>query len=342
MSDHYLIYTVINGGSVKKIHKTIKCRSYKDFNEADFASDLSLALDYITAIINDCNNVLFAWELFRESFLAISDIHAPYRNFRVKESASPWITHDIVKLIKERDKLHKTAITEKDPEIFDCYHALRNTITSNIRLSKKAYISNMAAKLHNSKNLWKAVALATGKNVKNDPVPCDLTSSDMNNYFSNIGKRLNEKFGDDVPINWKGPSSSHTFYFTEISTHIVQKHLINLRDKSNIDILMFDAKLLFISAGIISNLLSSLFNLSLQQGMIPSDWKKARVTPIYKGKGPRSDSTNYRPISVICHIAKIFERCVQSQLLEYLETYQFTLFHVISPDQSVFCVSIQL
>ena len=47
------------------------------------------------------------------------------------------------------------------------------------------------------------------------------------------------------------------------------------------------------------------------------------MTPIYKGKGSRSDSTNYHPISVICHIAKIFEKCIQSQLLDYLEKYDF-------------------
>ena len=86
-----------------------------------------------------------------------------------------------------------------------------------------------------------------------------------------------------------------------------------------------------LSAHVIYPYLTCLFNLSLQQKLVPVDWKTARVTPIYKGKGSRSDSTNFRPISVICHIAKIFEKCIQSQLLDYLEKYDF-----ISCDQSAF------
>ena len=75
-----------------------------------------------------------------------------------------------------------------------------------------------------------------------------------------------------------------------------------------------------------------IFNLSL--GLPNSiDFKKARVTPIYKGKGCKTDCSrpNYRPISVICHVAKMFEKCVQKQLLAYVNIHDF-----ITPDQSAF------
>ena len=95
------------------------------------------------------------------------------------------------------------------------------------------------------------------------------------------------------------------------------------------DILEFDSKLLKLSAYVICPYLTCLFNLSLQQKLVPVDWKTARVTPIYISKSSRSDSTNCHHISVICHIAKIFEKCIQSQLLNYLEKYDS-----ISCDQS--------
>ena len=81
----------------------------------------------------------------------------------------------------------------------------------------------------------------------------------------------------------------------------------------------------------ISRHITDLFNLSISQALVPNDWKKAKVTPIYKGKGSRSDPSNYRPISVICHIAKIFEKCVRNQLITYLNKFNF-----ISCDQSAF------
>ena len=74
--------------------------------------------------------------------------------------------------------------------------------------------------------------------------------------------------------------------------------------------------------------------MSISQSVVPLDWKKAKVTPIYKNKGSRSDASNYRPISVICHIAKIFEKCIQIQLLSYINMHNF-----ISCDQSAFLKS---
>ena len=56
---------------------------------------------------------------------------------------------------------------------------------------------------------------------------------------------------------------------------------------------------------------------SLHSGIFPDDWKCARVTPLFK-QGEASDLNNYRPISVISVIAKVFERIVYDQLYNFL------------------------
>ena len=55
-------------------------------------------------------------------------------------------------------------------------------------------------------------------------------------------------------------------------------------------------------------------------GQVPKDWKIARITPIYKGKGPKTEPTNYRPISVVGHVGKIVEREVHIQFLNFLRS----------------------
>ena len=58
-------------------------------------------------------------------------------------------------------------------------------------------------------------------------------------------------------------------------------------------------------------------NQSLLTGIYPSDWKLAKVTPIFKN-GSKTDLNNYRPISVIPAVAKIFEKIIYDQLYNYL------------------------
>lgn len=81
-----------------------------------------------------------------------------------------------------------------------------------------------------------------------------------------------------------------------------------------------DSKLLQCAAFHIAPQLTHILNLSLQQGSLPDDWKKARVIPIYKGKGDTNDCSSYRPISTLPFVAKIIESCVQEQLVDYLNT----------------------
>ena len=78
------------------------------------------------------------------------------------------------------------------------------------------------------------------------------------------------------------------------------------------------AKLLSEFPDLIAESLTYIFNQSLLTGIFPDEWKSARVTALYTNSAKRNDPTNYRPISVIPVVAKIFERVVYDQLYHYL------------------------
>ena len=65
--------------------------------------------------------------------------------------------------------------------------------------------------------------------------------------------------------------------------------------------------------------LTKIFKESIGMCVIPTDWKDANVTPVYKKKGDRKQPGNYRPISLTSQIGKLLEKLVKQQLMEHLE-----------------------
>ena len=63
--------------------------------------------------------------------------------------------------------------------------------------------------------------------------------------------------------------------------------------------------------------LATIYKLSLETGQVPEDWKKARVTPIYK-KGAKGDPGNYRPVSLTCISCRILESILKDDMMSHL------------------------
>ena len=53
-------------------------------------------------------------------------------------------------------------------------------------------------------------------------------------------------------------------------------------------------------------------------GVFPDELKQADIKPIYK-KESRNEKENYRPVSILPNLSKIFERCMYDQLEDYFE-----------------------
>ena len=77
-----------------------------------------------------------------------------------------------------------------------------------------------------------------------------------------------------------------------------------------------------------SKFMTEIYNTSLATGIYPDIWKKAIVIPLIKGTKIDSPSDT-RLIANLSHFAKIFDKLVTSQLIEYLETNNLLFFSLV-------------
>ena len=70
----------------------------------------------------------------------------------------------------------------------------------------------------------------------------------------------------------------------------------------------------------IAPIIQLIFGKSLATGKLPSDWTRANVSPIFK-KGEKSDTSNYRPISLTCILCKVMEHIIASNLKAHLNRH---------------------
>ena len=129
----------------------------------------------------------------------------------------------------------------------------------------------------------------------------------LNQHFTQIGPNL----ASTVPSVSVDPKEylknkvNSSFVIKEIAPSKVKKLLekVDISKATGLD--NISNRILRIAALVIYQHLTDLFNLSIKRRVFPTDWKKAKVSPIYKS-GERNDPNNYRPISFLPAIARIF------------------------------------
>ena len=140
----------------------------------------------------------------------------------------------------------------------------------------------------------------------------------FNNYFANIATELDEC----LPTNNVDPlsyvsrhvNSSTSFHFTDPneSSTIIKNLKITNQDKDAVLV-----RLLISNCDFLSIIISDMINCSISKCVFPYLLKFAIVTPIFK-KGDRQIISNYRPISVLPILGKIFENIIHARLSKFL------------------------
>ena len=147
-------------------------------------------------------------------------------------------------------------------------------------------------------------------------------------FFCSIADKLVEKrekrtfHGDKLAEMYKKKGvKPNAFSFVSVSMDKVQEQLSSLNVTKSVGCDGISARFLKEAAEVIASPLTHIINLFLSSGQVPiaSDFKTARVVPYIK-KGDCNYEGNYRPVSILPVVSKVFERIVHEQLHQYLSS----------------------
>ena len=248
------------------------------------------------------------------------------------------MTHIIIKLISDRDKLYIKSLstqpnTDEHIAICNSLHTISREVRKQIRESKTAFHK---AELQRNKNdirkTWETITNILNKSKIHKDFPKMFTingqiikdreniSSHFNNFFTNIGPNLAQIIDTEGKPSYKSYLQKQkihtTFQFTPITEETTRKLINNFKPPKSAGLDNISGILLKFCVNTVSAPLTAIINQSLAQGIFPDTLKIAKVIPIYK-KDDEQDLNNYRPISLLPTISKIFERIAHTQLFQY-------------------------
>ena len=208
----------------------------------------------------------------------------------------------------------------------------RNKVKSVIKKQKAIFFKNyFRFNQKNIRNTWKMINTISNSNPNKSAIKAILwnnveytsdsqISDAFNEYFSSIPNLLENNLPSSNidPLSFVNLNQISSMYLYPVCTSECLKIIKNLKNtKENIDSL--PVFLFKQYADLLVHEMCDIINLSFKTGTFPDILKIAKVIPVYK-KGDRSIISNYRPISVLTFFSKIFENCIHTRLVNFLNT----------------------
>ena len=206
----------------------------------------------------------------------------------------------------------------------DCRQRYRATIG---RAKREAYDKYILSHHNTSSAMWEIINHNRNTN-KCKTMKQTLDPNELNTFFLQVATNLTKTInGTRDPITEMVAAldkrsdcgcSAEYFSFRLVSEVEVRDALKNLKNSKGVDYYGLNSDMLKAVKNKIIPLLTRIINSCIDEGCFPDVLKLAVVTPVYK-KGDPNMPDNYRPISVLPVVSKIFESLLKKQLVEYFE-----------------------
>ena len=343
---HKMAVTVLKSTFAKAEPREITYRNYRNFDQEKFKEQLKRIL--YEKNINEYRD-------FENIFLEILEKHAPIKKKFIRANHAPYMTKVLRKAMMKRSELETKFYRSKTLSDKIAYKKQKNFVSKLYKKEKKTFYSNLDLnEITDNKKFWKTLKpLFSDKGPRKQKITIvkdnEIISADkdvaetLNSFFKNAVHSLEiveneylltptENIQNPIDIALKKfechPSilkikekvTPTPFSFSEIELSEVEKELKHLNPKKASTFNNIPSKHLKQSFDICGPILHRLVNHSLRYNEFPTDLKFADITPTFK-KEDATSVKNYRPISVLPAVSKVYERVIQKQITTHIDKY---------------------
>lgn len=328
--------------------------SNRDKNVITEPTDSNLSrIDYVklnnlldTADWSDVYNKTDASLAFDTFFLKFNQMVLDAKVLVIKKQGSkkikPWMNNFLAMRVKIKNKLYKNLkLHPNNDKLKSYYKKYRDKLQMEIQNTKMKYYSARFVNVKgNSKALWNEVKAVTGQNVNKSDVEFlevgdqkiygvkEMTNA-FNDHFLSIVDTLdikNDISEDVLKMHFRDlfrtKSTVESMFLRPVRLDDLTEVINSLKNNSSPGIDGISSLLIKNVYPKIVNVLLFLVNLSFQTGVFPDRLKEAVVIPVHKS-GSKSNLNNFRPISLLPVLSKVFEKLMKQRLVEFLKKNKF-------------------
>ena len=255
------------------------------------------------------------------------DVYTPHRKYQLKSHSSPWFSAACAAAIVHRNHFFRLYQREKSSDSKVKFRQASNHCKRVLEDAKLGYANKtkelITSQKLGSRDFWRIAnsVLNTGKSA----IPPLFKGLEVLSSASDKAKLFAENFSlnsnlDDLGVSLPVfPSSTNLKLHISITPKMVRKVVMNL-DLSKASgpdcipvVVLKNCELE------LSYILAELFNKCLKESCFPDCWKVSSVAPVFKNVGERSTAKNYRPVSLLSVVSKVFEKLVNNRIVDHLE-----------------------
>ena len=331
-SDHMPAFCTLDVGSVNPVNDKIKIetRPFSEHNLLKLQENLNeINWDQILDF-NDVEKSISVFctkldELYKKCF------PTKVKFISSKRHKNKWITQDVKKLINKKSEAYKKyrqGLISKEEN-----NRIKNEISSKINKAKhEFYKDSFELFKGNAKKSWNLLHDLMGKkNSKHEDIQLIIDSDKIAEpnkvanifakYFSTVGNVLENNLSrTDLSPLLHVDRNMNSFAIFPVTQQEVSKIILNLKN-TNTDLDKMSVKIFKSIDTLVSAPLAKIIDCSFSKGIFPNCLKIANITPVFK-KEDKYLFTNYRPISSLPFISKVFERCMANRLVSFFEKFK--------------------